>query len=49
MERVTELNSKNKKENRSSRIKKGDFQQPSGSVADRVMFFRGLLTNKLFL
>ncbi len=44
-ERVPELNPKNKKEDKSSRIRKVDFEKSSDSFADRVMFLQRTIGN----
>jgi hypothetical protein len=46
IERVVEFNPENKKENRSSRIRKDNSQQSSGSLSDRVMFFQRTIGNQ---
>lgn len=45
-ERLVELNPENKKENRSSRIRKPDLIQPSISSADRVLFLQRTIGNQ---
>ncbi|MCJ7615620.1 MAG: DUF922 domain-containing protein [Desulfobacterales bacterium] len=45
-ERVEEMMRSNKKENRPSRIHKADFSQPSGSIADRVIFLQKTIGNQ---
>ncbi len=45
-ERVAEIMPESKKENRSSRIRKVDFAQQSGSPADRVLFLQRTIGNQ---
>jgi hypothetical protein len=44
--KVAELNTKNNKEDKSSRIRKTDIEKPSGSFSDRVMFLQRTLGNQ---
>ncbi len=45
-ERVSEMMPVNRKENRSNRIRKADSFQPSGSLADRVLFLQRTIGNQ---